>query len=583
MVDREPAYQLSIVDDEAQVTSVRMTRDEFTVGRKEGNVIRLTERNVSRAHSRIVRENGRFYVSDLGSYNGTRVNGRRIRGKVPLSVGDEIGIGDYVLRIEAVEGAAISAPPPVEVSKAPQVTVVIGGVPGAVHHLTDVPHVIGRGEEASIRIDDPSVSRVHAKLSLLQGRYFIEDARAGAGAGAGLLVSGRRVRTKALDPGDIVDIGPAQIYFTLGSLAPEEIRPPAAPKRASRLPMFAGIGALLAAVVGAVIAFGRGGDDPAGRGAGREGVTGPRAVTIPAGTDGEPSGPAQPAADHVEPAAAADPRPPEPDDGPPADEALAAARDVADKASTVEDWDAVLDMLQAKSLAASHEAAVIRAEAERERNARKALDEAADALARGAPWDAVPRLAAVPPEGTRSSEPARETWMRVIAAGRQDARRGRIEALRRVCDALGAVLAPPPDVARGREELVASLRRMEPPDAGAAPPAADVFVRVGPRDAGGGPAAEARGVPAPPPGAAADQAFSEARQMVIANNHAGCIEVLQRAPHTAKNMELLISCFSAAGRTAERLDAMQRYVQRFQTGRKADEYRNALQAAGRGP
>ncbi|MDI7267837.1 MAG: FHA domain-containing protein, partial [Myxococcota bacterium] len=371
MVDREPAYQLSIVDDEAQVTSVQMTRDEFTVGRKEGSVIRLTERNVSRAHSRVVRENGRFYVSDLGSYNGTKVNGRRIRGKVPLSAGDEIGIGDYVLRIEAVEGAAISAPPPVEVSKAPQVTVVVGGVPGAVHHLTDVPHVIGRGEEASIRIDDQSVSRVHAKLSLLQGRYFIEDARAGAGADAGLLVSGRRVRTKALDPGDIVDIGPAQIYFTLGSLAAEEIRPPASPKRASRLPMFAGIGALLAAVVGAAIVFGRGGDDPAGRVAGREGGAGPSAVGVPAVTDVEPSGPAQPAADHVEPAAAADPQPPGPDDGPSADEALAAARDAADKASSVEDWDGVLDMLQAKSLAASHEAAVIRAEAERERDARK--------------------------------------------------------------------------------------------------------------------------------------------------------------------------------------------------------------------
>ncbi|MDI7267659.1 MAG: hypothetical protein QME96_06665, partial [Myxococcota bacterium] len=87
----------------------------------------------------------------------------------------------------------------------------------------------------------------------------------------------------------------------------------------------------------------------------------------------------------------------------------------------------------------------------------------------------------------------------------------------------------------------------------------------------------------PRPRPAAAQAFGEARRMVIANNHAGCIEVLQRAPQTAKNMELLITCFRAAGRMAEQLDAMQRYVQRFQTGRKADDYRNALQAAGRGP
>ena len=40
--------------------------------------IRLTERNVSRRHARILRNNGEVHIEDLGSYNGIRVNNARI-------------------------------------------------------------------------------------------------------------------------------------------------------------------------------------------------------------------------------------------------------------------------------------------------------------------------------------------------------------------------------------------------------------------------------------------------------------------------------------------------------------------------
>ena len=41
-------YKLIIEDDEGKTTVVPLIRDEITIGRKEGNTIRLTERNVSR-------------------------------------------------------------------------------------------------------------------------------------------------------------------------------------------------------------------------------------------------------------------------------------------------------------------------------------------------------------------------------------------------------------------------------------------------------------------------------------------------------------------------------------------------------
>ena len=43
-------WKLVIEDDEGKRTVVPLTRDDYTIGRKEGNTIRLTERNVSRDH-----------------------------------------------------------------------------------------------------------------------------------------------------------------------------------------------------------------------------------------------------------------------------------------------------------------------------------------------------------------------------------------------------------------------------------------------------------------------------------------------------------------------------------------------------
>ncbi len=73
--------KLIIEDDEGRKTVVPFIRQEITIGRQEGNTIRLTERNVSRHHARLFRQNGEILVEDLGSYNGVRINGEQIEGK----------------------------------------------------------------------------------------------------------------------------------------------------------------------------------------------------------------------------------------------------------------------------------------------------------------------------------------------------------------------------------------------------------------------------------------------------------------------------------------------------------------------
>jgi pSer/pThr/pTyr-binding forkhead associated (FHA) protein len=67
------------------------------------------EAKVSRRHARIIRENGQYFIEDLGSTNGTFINrGRRLLpgNRHPLNSGDEIIVGKTFLKF-VVEGASL--------------------------------------------------------------------------------------------------------------------------------------------------------------------------------------------------------------------------------------------------------------------------------------------------------------------------------------------------------------------------------------------------------------------------------------------------------------------------------------------
>src|SRR6266850_1324320 len=102
--------KLIIEDDEGRKTVVPVVRDEITIGRQDGNTIKLTERNVSRRHARFFRENGSLMLEDLGSYNGVRVNGEKINSPTKVKEGDLIEIGDYDLGIQGKLEALAPAP-----------------------------------------------------------------------------------------------------------------------------------------------------------------------------------------------------------------------------------------------------------------------------------------------------------------------------------------------------------------------------------------------------------------------------------------------------------------------------------------
>src|SRR6266536_1577800 len=184
-------YKLIIEDDEGKTTVVPRIRDEITIGRKEGNTIRLTERNVSRKHAKLLKQNGSVFIEDLTSYNGIRVNGDRISGKAPVNEGDRIQIGDYQLALKLDKSAAVAPPVPAVTAPAAAVTpqaaapqpppvplqlpgqqqesparlvVVSSNFAGQEFVLDKAAVVVGRTDENDVVINHRSISRHHAKI-----------------------------------------------------------------------------------------------------------------------------------------------------------------------------------------------------------------------------------------------------------------------------------------------------------------------------------------------------------------------------------------------------------------------------------
>jgi len=72
---------------------------ELTIGRLDGNDVVLPRGNVSKRHARVLLKEGRYVLLDLQSTNGTFVNARRVNAPTPLSAGDKILIGDFMLTL----------------------------------------------------------------------------------------------------------------------------------------------------------------------------------------------------------------------------------------------------------------------------------------------------------------------------------------------------------------------------------------------------------------------------------------------------------------------------------------------------
>src|SRR5712691_8141288 len=263
--------KLIIEDDEGHRTVIPVVRDELTIGRNDANMVRLTEKNVSRKHARLLREDGHFYIEDLDSFTGVRVNGEKVKGKHAVHEGDLIQISEYDLSLQSgpdekpangaaglgnedeeptlvrkaapaddpaaaqakAEAAAAEAKarkeadtavirlsdlpaldskaPAAEIPEAqrPKLVGISGSYRGKELVLGRSPIWLGRSAENDIEIDHPSISRKHCRLQLEGGTWKVMNAE----SRNGVRVNGEPYATIGLRHGDIVEIGHLRFAF----------------------------------------------------------------------------------------------------------------------------------------------------------------------------------------------------------------------------------------------------------------------------------------------------------------------------------------------------------------------------------
>lgn len=102
---------------DGQVISLPMGR--FLIGREQDCHLRPNSELVSRHHCVFTVDEYVLRLRDLGSTNGTLVNGERLRGQTELKAGDRVSVGKLDFEVELTEGASPGEPaPPVEMPDA---------------------------------------------------------------------------------------------------------------------------------------------------------------------------------------------------------------------------------------------------------------------------------------------------------------------------------------------------------------------------------------------------------------------------------------------------------------------------------
>ena len=95
-----PTSQVLMITEPPARAGQQWTLDgELTLGRHAASTVVLDEQFVSQRHARMFRRDGEVFVEDLGSTNGTWVNGERVTGQRPVRPGDQVQVGNVVMEV----------------------------------------------------------------------------------------------------------------------------------------------------------------------------------------------------------------------------------------------------------------------------------------------------------------------------------------------------------------------------------------------------------------------------------------------------------------------------------------------------
>lgn len=189
--------------------SLALDKLRLNIGRDAGNDLVLDDPAVSGFHAGIFFDNGRVELVDLGSTNGTFINGRKLSGRAELKAWDLVRFGSTELEIADSDGRR-----PTSVMKAVSVEVPGSAAVDPVRPLAKLEAVslhagpaifeirdsisIGRSPGNNLLLKPSTVSSTHAEIRVVGGMLELID----QGSTNGTFVNGRRIDRQVLKNGD---------------------------------------------------------------------------------------------------------------------------------------------------------------------------------------------------------------------------------------------------------------------------------------------------------------------------------------------------------------------------------------------
>ena len=92
-------YQLILRPGPTPRAAFTLEGDQITIGRDSSNGIMINDAEISRRHARLTFQGGKYILEDLGSTNGTFVNGQRLAGPRVLKSGEVVSFGEQIVLV----------------------------------------------------------------------------------------------------------------------------------------------------------------------------------------------------------------------------------------------------------------------------------------------------------------------------------------------------------------------------------------------------------------------------------------------------------------------------------------------------
>lgn len=92
-------YQLIMRSGPTPGAAYTLEGDQITIGRDSTNTITINDAEISRRHARLSFQGGKYVLEDLGSTNGTFVNGQRLAGPRVLKPGEVVSFGEQIVLV----------------------------------------------------------------------------------------------------------------------------------------------------------------------------------------------------------------------------------------------------------------------------------------------------------------------------------------------------------------------------------------------------------------------------------------------------------------------------------------------------